>query len=267
MSLDPTLFTRDWHLQDLALERLVLEDLESDEARTVRDHLSGCADCGERLEAIRAEMAAPLPELAPVGRRAPVHAEEPGLFASLQRLRWFVGGVGAAVAAAAVALVVMMPSIEDELGGEFRDRGAALSFEVYRKDDKGAVRVQDGDGVRPGDRLGFRVASQEGGHLIVMGIDSTASAYPCYPSDPSSGPVAWTASPVPVQLDAAIELDATPGQERLIALLCERPVGFEELTTELRAVVAGTEPWADLPDLHAGCLQRELRVHKLEEGP
>ncbi len=267
MSLDPSLFTRDWHLQDLALERLVIEDLDPADAQKVRDHLSTCAACSDRHGAIAAELAAPLPELAPAGVRARPREAGSSVLSSIMRLRWFMGGVGATVAAAAVALVVMLPVIDDEIGSEFRDRGSELSFEVFRKDDKGAVRVQDGDGVRAGDRIGFRVASQDDGHLLVLGIDSTMTPYPCYPADPSRGPAAWAASPQPVQLDAAIELDATPGQERIIALLCQQPVGFDEVAPQLRTAASDVEAWGDLPDLHAGCLQRELRLHKLEGAP
>ncbi len=265
MSMDPTLFTRDGHLQDLALERLAIDDLEPAAAETVRAHLQGCQACTQRRGAIAAELAEPLPEL----RTAPAPERRGGFVipAGIMRLRWFVGGVGAAVAAAAVALVVMLPAIDEELGTGFRARGSALSFEVYRQADAGAVRVQDGDGVQAGDRLGFRVASQDGGHLIVLGIDSALSPYPCYPADPARGPVAWAASPDPVRLDAAVELDATPGQERIVALLCERPVGFEELAPQLRAAASGAEAWDALPDLHTGCLQRELRVHKLQGAP
>jgi len=267
VSLDPSLFTRDWHVLDLALERLVLDDLQPAEARKVEAHLATCEACSQRHEAVAAEMAAPLPELAPGGRGVPESSEGEGLLQSVLRLRWFMGGVGATVAAAALALVVLLPRIDDPRGTEFRDRGSELSFEVYRKDAKGAVRVQDGDGVRPGDRLGFRIGSQDDGHLIVLGIDSTMNPYPCYPADPGSGPAPWSSSPDPVQLDAAVELDATPGQERLLALLCGQPVGFDAVAPRLRTAASGAEAWGELPDLYPGCLQRELRVHKLEAAP
>ncbi len=267
MSLDPTLFTRDSHLQDLALERLVIEDLTAGEVARVRDHLADCPACIERMKAIQSELASPLPELVHAGARAPARGELGRFFADLRRYGWFAGGLGAALVVAGVALVIALPKNVDPRGTEFRDRGAALSFEVYRQDDGGAVRVRDGDGVRPGDRLGFRVASREDGHLVVLGVDSALNVYPCFPLDAAGGPAAWTASPQPVQLGTAIQLDATPGQERLVALLCERPVGFEQLSTQLMNAATDADSWADLPPLHGDCLQQELRVRKLEEGP
>ncbi len=260
--MDPSLFTRDGHLQDLALERLVLDDLAPTEAQAVRGHIASCPACAQRHRAIAAEMAEPLPELATA---APAPQRRGFVIpAGIMRLRWFMGGVGAAVAAAAAILVVMLPSIGPDLDPEFRVRGGALVFEVYREDADGAVRLQHGDRVHEGDVLGFRVASREAGNLLVLGIDSSDTPYPCYPSDPTVGPKAWAVARQPVQLDAAIRLDATPGQERLVALLCEEPVGFDTLALELRSAAAGLDPWADLPELHPGCLQRELRLSKLE---
>ena len=265
--MDSSLFTRDQHLLDLALERLVLDDLEPAAALKARAHLAGCDACEARHRAIAAELAQPLPELAPVGGRAQQRRSDTGIMASILRMRWLMGGVGATVAAAAVALVMMLPQVAPELDPEFQRRGSDLSFEVYRQDDRGAVRLQDGDGVRPGDRLGFRVASQDAGYLLVFGIDATQATYPCFPSDAARGAQAWAASPKPVQLDAAIELDATPGQERLVALLCDEPMQLENIAPALRSTAAGLEPWQELPPLDLSCLQRELRVVKLEEAP
>lgn len=265
MSLDPTLYTRDWHLQDLALERLELGDLEPHEERGVRDHLVSCPACEGRRQAIAAELAVSLPELTLEAARAPTLSG--GEVVPLRHSRMVLVGLSAALAMAAGMVVVLLQPSAPQDGPEFTRRGSELSFEVYRKDDKGAVRVQDGDGVRSGDRLGFRVASHGSGHLVVLGIDGAQTPYPCYPADPTQSPVAWAASPSPVQLDAAVELDATPGQERIVALLCDNPVGFDALAPQLRTAAMVAEPWGELPDLHPGCLQRELRLHKLEGSP
>ena len=263
MSLDPSIFTRDWHLQDLALERLELDDLDPAAERSVRDHLTSCLACKARHQAIVAELAVPLPELGIEAAPAPTASNVVPL--SVRRSFLVAGGAGAVMAMAAAFMVMtLLQPADPQPDPEFQVRGSELSLEVYRQDEKGAVRLQDGDGVRPGDHLGFRVASQEAGYLLVLGIDSTLEPYPCYPADPSRGAQAWAASPRPVQLDTAIQLDATPGQERIVALLCDEPVGLDILTPPLRQVSADLQPWQDLPTLDVSCLQRELRLNKLD---
>ena len=265
MSLDPSIFARDWHLQDLALERLELDDLDPAAERSVRDHLTSCLACKARHQAIVAELAVPLPVLEAEAVQAPEASNVVPL--PVRRSFWVAGGAAAAMAMAAAFMVMtLLQPVDPQLDPEFQIRGSELSLEVYRQDDKGAVRLRDGDGVRPGDHLGFRVASQDAGYLLVFGVDSTLEPYPCYPSDPSRGAQAWAASPRPVQLDAAIQLDATPGQERIIALLCDEPVGIDIVAPTLRQASADLQSWQDLPPFDLSCLQRELRLNKLEGG-
>ncbi len=269
--MDPSIFTRDWHLQDLALERLGLGDLEAREEQTVRDHLKQCPSCQQRFRAIQAELAEPLPELE-LDRKpgAQLAREQERRDAEViplhvQRMRWLAGGVGGAFALAAALLVMFLPQVQQELDPEFQARGAELGFEVWRQEGDEAVLTHDGDGVRAGDRLAFRVSNQEGGNLLVVGIDSQLEAYPCFPPDSTVGSAQWEASPQLTQLAAAIELDATPGQERIVALLCEQPTSLEQVGPRLRRAVEATAEWDDLPDLMPGCLQRELRLHKLDK--
>ncbi len=267
MSLDPTLYTRDWHLQDLALERLELGDLQPHEARSVQDHLVACPACQARRQAIAAELAAPLPELTLEATQGPVAGGGEVVALPVRRARWVFGGAAAMMAMAAGLVVTLLQPGAPQDDPEFQARGSALILEVYRKDDAGAVRVRDGDGVRASDQLGFRVASQDAGYLLVFGVDSTLRPYPCYPADASRGAVAWPASPTPVQLDAAVQLDATPGQERIVALLCDEPIDLELVAPTLIQVVTGLESGQDLPPLDLSCLQRELRLHKIQDAP
>ncbi len=262
MSLDPTLYTRDWHLQDLALERLALGDLDDAAQRSVQDHLAGCPGCEERHRAIVAELAVPLPELGLEAGRAPEPAVAEVVPLRPDHTRWLVGGLGTALALAAGVLVILLQPVEPQDDPGFQARGSELVLEVYRQNDDGAVRLQTGDTVRPGDHLGFRVASQDAGYLLVLGIDSTLEPYPCYPSVPSHGAVPWTASPRPVQIDAAVRLDAIPGQERIVALLCEEALSLDVIAPTLRQASTDLPPGRELPHLDLGCLQRELRLNK-----
>ncbi len=264
MTLDPRLHTRDGHLQDLALERLGIDDLPAAEAHSAHQHLDLCRACRARFQAIQVELAQPLPQLDGVPGSSERPARSGGQVVPLpvRRQRWFMGGAGAVVALAAGALLLVRGGDDDG----FRSRGGDLSFEVYRHDGQQTIRVRSGDGVRPGDRLGFRAASQADGYLLVAGVDSSLQAYPCYPADPDQPAPAWQASLQPRQLDGAVELDATPGQERLLLLLCDAPLTISEIAPSLQEAAASSAEQEDLPTLDEGCLQRELRLRKQTEA-
>ncbi len=258
-----TPFRRDGHLSDLGLERLLAGEVERELAEP---HLATCPTCAARLAQLEAPL--PLPQLragsrasrTPPARSSPpeplfslpappaagaspeaVEAGE-GRSAGAGGRWWLVGGLAAAAAA---LLVVLGGRSEDPQG--WRARGAGPTLEVYVARGEGAARLRDGDAVRPGDRLGFRLRDPEGGHVLVVGVDATGAVYPCWPPDGRSRPL--PPSLQPTQLDAAVAVDATPGDERIVAIRCAAPIGLTDVAP------AG-------PPAPAGCSVSELRLVK-----
>jgi hypothetical protein len=96
-------------------------------------------------------------------------------------------------------------------------------LEVYRQTSGVSQRLQSGDAVSSGDNLGFRIRSEKDGFLMISGKDGEGHIYPCYP--PNGVAVAIAGSPDAVALNAAVQMDGTPGEETITATLC--PAVFE----------------------------------------
>lgn len=247
------LFTRDGHLHDLAIDRVLTEDLSPGLQGELDAHLAQCPPCVARLEEARAFVAEPLPVL----RARPAPGAKviafPGRMVAVTAL------VGAFAMAAAFLLSVKPP----EPGETFTPRGGDLELEIHRQTPGGTEQLHDGDAVRAGDHLGFRVMSREPGYLMVVGVDQSGGAYACYPSDPDAGAVPVQASGAPVDLNAAIQLDESTGRERIAAVRCKEPFGFGDLSKALS--MAPRE--GALPNLRPGCAQVSLSLPKPGGGP
>ena len=239
------LFTRDGHLHELAIDRLLTDDLSTELLTELEAHLGDCAPCAERVAEARSFVAEPLP----LRRQRP----EPGAQVIAFPRRRVAAGVAVAFAMAAGLLLALKPPTE-----EFTARGGDLQLEVHRQEAKGTHQLQDGEAVFPGDHLGFRVSSRKSGFLMVLGVDQTGSTYPCYPQGEQPEALPLSPSRAPVDLNTAIQLDDAVGQEHIVALRCPEVFSFDEVS----AALAGAPQQGPLPTLRAGCAQSELRLPK-----
>ncbi|MCA9568188.1 MAG: DUF4384 domain-containing protein [Myxococcales bacterium] len=217
---------RDGHISDLALEHL----LDDDALPGTEDHLATCDVCRARLAAARATDAMPLPALPPMASVAPeptITASTPG---ANRPWTWAPMLLAAAVALFVATAALRAPG-EDE--DTFRIKGASVALQVFRDEGESSQRLRDGDTIAPGDRLGFRVRQRRSGHLMVIGIDDRDEPYLCYPQsrDGESAPHGATLEPQP--LPEAIRMDDKGGSELLVAIVCEEPFTFEEMSTAL----------------------------------
>jgi hypothetical protein len=230
-------FSRDGHLHTLGIEQLVAGELPQE---AVAMHLASCPRCTERVARVREDERRPLPALRGTRRRD---------------YRW--GGLAVGLALAA-ALVLTFRSPADR--ETFTPKGSDLSLEVFL--DEGASTRQLGwnDAVAQGDRIGFRAGSRHGATLLILGVDATGRVYPCWPTDGVARPVPATLAPV--DLAAAVRLDATPGAERILAIGCSDGFDIENLDDAAvgRAYLVG--PDERLPLLRPGCAQDEVRLEK-----
>lgn len=258
--------SRSGHLTDLALERTV-DGERLDEIASA--HLDGCAPCTARHDAILADSAAALPPLrapaaAPVAEApAPQHDN---VIPLRQGRSWWSAAGGLLAAAAAVLFLVNVdptsPLPDRNPEDHFTSRGSdlpELDLEVYRSEADDITRISSDDVVFPGDRLGFRVGSEADGHLLILGIDSTGSAYPCYPTDGSSAAIQHGE---PAEVPGAINLDDTLGIERLVAVRCPDTPSFDDLAHALERAAAGLSADSATPQLREQCAQQEVRLRK-----
>ena len=149
----------------------------------------------------------------------------------------------------AAALVFLVIRPDPPPGDGVRTKGG-FAFEVHLQDGAGSRLLIDGDSVAAGDRLGFRIKSDAPGHLLILGRDGAGEVWLAWPqtAQGSSAPIEPSAMRT---LDQAVTLDATPGDERLVALLCAAPVHQRDVASMLAR--------AETPD---GCRARPITLRK-----
>ncbi|MCO4743244.1 MAG: hypothetical protein KC912_00555 [Proteobacteria bacterium] len=242
-------FRPDHHLTDLALE---LEFAQAASAE-VAAHLGTCELCTARLAHI-SELQAEFETLdLPNFGQTPEVAPLPP---PANRQRYGVWTAAALLLATAAAVLLVQPPTPVEPG--WRSKGSDLELHVHIHDGTESRLAGPDEVVFPDDRVGFSVQPRREGFLIIAGIDAANDPYLCFPQDASAQARWFESSPEFVALDDAVQLDATLGTERLVALLCDEPVHFDEVAEALEA--AGDEVPA--PSLLDGCAQREHRLIK-----
>lgn len=229
--MSPEWLTRDGHLTTLSLERHLAGEIDAS------PHLESCEACMVRHMALL-EDAITMPPAPPI---APAKAPSP----------WPLAGVILAAAAALVFLVIL-PTAPSNDG--VRVKGS-FAFEVHAHDGKTSRLLVDGDAVAAGERLGFRVKSDAAGHLLILGRDAADTIWLAYPQDGQGQSAPFEAGALR-DLKQAVTLDATPGEERLIAVLCADPI-----------TQASAGPLVLKRATPEGCRVRQITLRKTAAAP
>ncbi len=206
-------------LSDLVLDRVVTGEL----ARSgIEDHLGSCAACSARLGELEREAERTRPEMARAAAR---------LRASLPRAhRRRAAYASAGILLAAAALLLVWTRGDRPSAGLRAKGGLSLDVAVKRQDGR-VEEVLPGDRLAAGDAIRFRIASAHGGLLAIIGLDAAGKISPYVaPTDIAAGRGDW--------LDGAIELDDAPRSERIVAILCRRPVRLAEVMAAGRRALA-----------------------------
>jgi len=218
-------------LSRLAVDRLLAGELEPDALQHAERHLRGCARCQKlraEIETDRADFAA-APPLLRLRARRPTPARSSGP-------RWWFY---LAPAAAVAALVVLLwpRDIDRLIGPEPTTRLKGSGRLSYVIEHQGRQRPgQRHDVVSAGDRLQFLYSLAEVRHFALLGRDGSGEVSVYHPASGST--TAPAAAGSAVQLPQSIELDATPGPERIYGLFCREPASLAELR---RALIASPE--------------------------
>ena len=230
-------FTRDGHVLDLALQDHLMHPIDE-----VAEHLLRCETCAARADVARAEFAEPLPPLAFETNETtafddapfsePIEEEVRGVVVPFPIKPAVTAVVVLMAMAAAVLLALRTPTTNEVDREEFTIRGSGVTLEVHRELQDGSERLSSGDAVQAGDRLGFRVGAARDGYLLIGGRDGSGSTYPVFPRGSEPQAVEHAAGPMDA-LDVGLELDDTPGTERLVAVHCDSPLAWGTLQAHL----------------------------------
>ena len=203
------------HLSALDLDLLQLGALAADDAQRARLHLESCPGCGARWH-----------ELADATQRFEGRSPRiAGAIAARRRPLWprLALVTGTLAAAACALLLVVLPPQGVRLKG-----GPVLQvFGLHQ----GQVRkLSSGETLAPGDRIRFAVDPGEARFLLIVSIDGTGRASVFFPFGGSAS------APLPPgrsKLEESVELDDSPGPERLFAFFTHEPLDAAAVRTAL----------------------------------
>jgi hypothetical protein len=220
------------HLSSFTLERLRMAALDQKSAEAARGHLAGCVRCRGFDEALGRDHREFQQDIGP--RMAPVLRTRLSRVAVRSRRReWAV------VASAGLSLLLIVglglirkrPEVSDVVA----KGGPQLTMFVRRGD---AVRpVRDGDRLRAGDALRFRINPGAASYVVIASLDGSGRSTSYVPVGGAlsvavkSG--AWWEAP------GSIILDDTPGPERIFAIFSERPLPVAQVDQALATVARG----------------------------
>jgi hypothetical protein len=235
-------------LSDLALDRHRAGELSPEREHDAELHLRGCLDCRERRRSMDAVSQAYL---------ADARSEQ-----TLTRLRRSSRRPASRVSARLLATLAIAAAIGLSLlpiqreSESLRSKGA-LRFGFFVKRGERVFRGTDGERLRPGDQLRFTVQPARTGHVAILSLDSRGVVDVYYPA--VGAPIQVAPREQETALAAAVELDASLGEERIYALLCERPAELAALRSELEQKLTLSAP--------AGCSLETLRIWKVRDMP
>ena len=252
------------HPSDLQLDALHLGELPAAREAFVRDHLSGCVYCAERM---RLRSPAAFAELDPdriVNRLIDsVPVRRP--WSSPERLRRLLVPMTACAAAAVVLVIVVSgPPRPAGTGGEgaadvesVRAKGAHIALRVFR-DERGGVEQRSGGTFHAGDRIRFQVDAGDIDalpYIAILGVEASGKRSVYYPAVAADGPAPVQRTEVPAggALPGAIELDDYAGDEWLYAVACPHPFSLADVVVN----APGEEP-----HIPGGCRWHWFRLVK-----
>jgi hypothetical protein len=224
------------------LDRLIAEALEEGERSEAERHLSGCAACASRLEALRAEQSRFVAALPPLDLASARPAAPVLPLAPKRSLRPLLGGLS--IAAAALLAFVglrLVGAPEDAL----RTKGGGLELGFFVKHGEHVRRGGAGEVVEPGDALRFTYSSPRATYLTVLSRDPEQRISVYYPAPAAPAPAGRE-----LALPLSTKLDESVGPETAFGLFCDAPIDEEAA----KAALGGTTP--------AGCTLLSLPFEK-----
>lgn len=230
------------HVSSFHLAALRLGAAQDPERERIEGHLARCARCRGAADTWQASLQEFQQGALPRTRgavRARANVSSP-----VRRRRWTFGSLGVLAAAAAAALFVWRAParvpVADHARAEpaFGVKGGPDFVVAVRRGDR--IFHADGEPVRTGDQIRFVLDGVRAPYLMIGSVDGAgrASIYVPYEGAESAPVVPGQLDPQHVEIDGSIVLDATPGPERVFALLSQRPIAAGPVRDALSTIGA-----------------------------
>ena len=221
------------HLSSETIDLLLLAALPATESNEAKQHLDDCDDCRARWRELNEDkqrfeqfvFARTLPKV-----EARVQASKESFFSRF-KVAFLVPALGLAAAAAVVATTGPGTQTEDDLYVGIK--GGQPALEVFAvRGSGGAFPVTPGVALHPSDRIKF-VVQPAGAKYLLVGSRDGAGVFSVY--HPFGAQQSQAVSGAKVELPGAVELDATLGEERLVAAFSEEPITAAQLEAAVQA--------------------------------
>jgi hypothetical protein len=270
----------DWMLERYALGELPTDQSEAirarlqAEAEAVRAGLTPRGDLSTRLEALQqsdAEILAAHPPrqvAAEIRRRQHLRrAEADHAARSGSGRRWALRVLGP-MAAAAIALIVVLPALRDD-NGPIRDPDTieqttakgVVSLQVYRDNGRPeGEKLEHGAAARPGDVIQLAYTAGNKRHGVIVSIDGGGAVTLHHPAEP--GGSTELSLDGEHKLGFSGELDDAPRYERYFMVTSDKPIDVQRvLDSAARLASTGEAGERDLP-LPPNLEQLSVRIDK-----
>lgn len=243
-------------------------ELEGEEKKQVREHVSGCSTCSaflQELESFKEQFASTHSRegiLASVRQRADKDSVEVSswwsrLFVAPHSLIWSAS----LVALLMLGLLFIYQNHGDDTDGSYtRIKGAEISLSYLVAENGKPVLAKPGRILHPRDRIQFRLTAPRGGYVHIVGVDEAGTVTVYFPL-PGVAPELYpggSARPVP----GSIILDDTLGKERVFVLICAGPIPREALVQKVLSAASDPRQWISSQRLPLECQQRSILLHK-----
>jgi hypothetical protein len=270
---------------DRILERYALGELPPDqseairarlqaEAEAVRAGLTPKGDLSARLEALQNDDAAilaahpPRQVAAEIRRRQHLRKAEADQASRAGGSRRWILGVLGPVAAAAIALIVILPKLDDH-PSPIRDPDVieqttakgVVSLQLYRDNGQPqGEKLEHGASVRSGDVIQLAYTAGNMRHGVIVSIDGRGSVTLHHPTEP--GGSTELSLEGEHKLGFSGELDDAPRYERYFMVTSDKPIDVQRvLDAAARLASTGDAGGHDLP-LPTNLEQLSVRIDK-----
>ncbi len=204
-------------LSDLILDRWIAGEIRegTELSAAVKAHAASCSSCAARLQRLEAAKATFPAELWVARARRPRRIVALGALSAL---------------AAALLLFLVRPPPPTE-----RPKGGLALDVVVRHEDGRVEQLLPGSRVASGEAIRFRVSANDAGYLTIASLDSGPRVTLYYPDEGESLAIEAGRGQL---LDGSITLDDTLGPERIVAMLCNRPLPRDVIQRSLEDALA-----------------------------